>query len=72
MTINVLTPINDIAVVENAADTTIDLFDRFDDPRTTGLVAQFELYKTSLAGGLPINSQKALLLNWNQVRMPFS
>ena len=52
MTINLLTPINDIAVVENANDTTIDLFNRFDDPRTTGLVAQFELYKTSLAGGI--------------------
>ena len=51
MTIAV-TPILDVAVVQNAADTTIDLFNNFDDPRTTGLVARFELYDTSLAGGV--------------------
>lgn len=52
MTIDITTPIEDQAVVENAADNTVDLFNHFDDPRTTGLVARFELYKTSLAGGV--------------------
>ena len=51
MTITV-TPITDVAVVQDAADTTVNLFNNFDDPRTTGLVARFELYDTSLAGGI--------------------
>lgn len=51
MTITV-SPILDVAVAQNAANTTIDLFNNFDDPRTTGLVARFELYDTSLAGGI--------------------
>ncbi|MEM9218749.1 MAG: peptidylprolyl isomerase [Cyanobacteria bacterium P01_F01_bin.150] len=51
MTIDI-NPINDIAAVENAANTTINLFNQFDDPRTTGLVAEFKLYKTELAGGI--------------------
>lgn len=47
-----VTPINDVQVVQDAANTTVNLFNNFDDPRTTGLVARFELYDTSLAGGV--------------------
>ena len=39
-------------VAENANDTTIDLFQYFDDPLTTGKVARFELTDTSLGGGV--------------------
>ena len=45
-------PIDDIVVIENAADTTIDLFQNFDDPFTTGLIARFELFDSSLGGGV--------------------
>lgn len=48
----VVKPIADVAVVKNAEDSAINLFSNFDDPLTTGLVARFELFDTSLAGGL--------------------
>lgn len=37
-------PIPDQEVVINAENTTLNLFDHFDDPFTTGLVARFELF----------------------------
>ncbi|MDJ0658041.1 MAG: Calx-beta domain-containing protein [Crocosphaera sp.] len=46
------TPISDVNVVENAANTNIDLLSHFDDPLSTGKVATFELYNTDLAGGI--------------------
>ncbi|MEA5618037.1 peptidylprolyl isomerase, partial [Cronbergia sp. UHCC 0137] len=48
----ITTLIDDVVVVGNAEDTTISLFNHFDDPLTTGLVARFELYDTSLSGGI--------------------
>ncbi|MGK7954864.1 MAG: peptidylprolyl isomerase [Crocosphaera sp.] len=45
-------PISDISVLENAANTNLDLLTNFDDPLTTGKVATFELYNTNLAGGI--------------------
>ncbi|MGK7879623.1 MAG: peptidylprolyl isomerase [Crocosphaera sp.] len=45
-------PISDLTVLENAANTNIDLLAHFDDPLTTGQVARFELYNTDLAGGI--------------------
>ncbi|MDJ0581749.1 Calx-beta domain-containing protein, partial [Crocosphaera sp.] len=45
-------PISDLTVIENAANTNIDLLNHFDDPLTTGQVARFELYNTDLAGGI--------------------
>jgi len=45
-------PINDLDVNENAANTTINLFEHFDDPFTTGKVARFELEQDSLGGGV--------------------
>lgn len=45
-------PLDDIVAIENAADTTIDLFQHFDDPFTTGQIASFELFDTSLGGGV--------------------
>ncbi|MGK7890360.1 MAG: peptidylprolyl isomerase [Leptolyngbyaceae cyanobacterium] len=38
-----VTPIADRTSTQNAADTIINLFNAFDDPKTTGLVAQFTL-----------------------------
>ena len=49
---NITNPINDLTVLEDAVNTTLDLFSNFDDPLTTGQVATFELYSTELAGGL--------------------
>ena len=45
-------PINDVTVAENAGNTTVDLFQHFDDPFTTGQIARFELADDSLAGGV--------------------
>ena len=39
-------------VAENADNTTVNLFQHFDDPFTTGRVARFELADTSLEGGV--------------------
>ncbi len=44
--------LDDILAVNSSDSTTIDLFNHFDDPFTTGLVARFELYDQSLAGGV--------------------
>lgn len=44
--------LDDILAVNNAADVSVDLFSHFDDPSTTGLVAEFELFNTSLGGGV--------------------
>ena len=39
-------PIADLEILVNAADTSINLLDHFDDPFTTGLIAQFQLLNT--------------------------
>ncbi|MEL6383696.1 MAG: peptidylprolyl isomerase [Cyanobacteria bacterium J06626_18] len=44
--------LSNIVVSTDAADEVKNLFDHFDDPFTTGLVARFELFDTSLAGGV--------------------
>lgn len=44
--------IDDLVVSENGTDTTIDLFQHFDDPQTTGKIARFELTDTTLGGGV--------------------
>jgi cyclophilin family peptidyl-prolyl cis-trans isomerase len=44
--------IDDLSVGQNAANTTFNLLEYFDDPSTTGRIASFELYNTSLAGGI--------------------
>ncbi|MBE9103242.1 peptidylprolyl isomerase [Vacuolonema iberomarrocanum] len=48
----VVTPISDIVANASDSDTRINLLNQFDDPFTTGLVAEFVLYDTSLAGGV--------------------
>ena len=45
-------PLDNINVTENANNTTVDLFQYFDDPFTTGRVARFELIDSSLGGGV--------------------
>ncbi|MEB3233384.1 MAG: peptidylprolyl isomerase [Leptolyngbyaceae bacterium] len=45
MTITV-NPIADFTNIQSAADSTVDLLNNFDDPKTTGLVAQFTLAAT--------------------------
>ena len=47
----VTTTIKDLVVVENAQNGVFNLFNNFDDPFTTGLVASFELFDTSLGNG---------------------
>ena len=44
-------PIEDLAVIENAENTAVNLFEHFDDPLTTGRVATFELADSSIGGG---------------------
>lgn len=44
--------LNDLNIAQNAANTTINLFQHFDDPLTTGKIARFELYDNSLGGGV--------------------
>ncbi|MBE7385041.1 MAG: peptidylprolyl isomerase [Leptolyngbya sp. SIO1E4] len=44
--------LNNILAVSDAEDVSINLSDHFDDPSTTGLVARFELFNTSLGGGV--------------------
>ena len=51
MTINVTAP-DRVTATQSSTPVTVDLFNRFDDPFTTGLVARFELFDTSLAGGI--------------------
>jgi cyclophilin family peptidyl-prolyl cis-trans isomerase len=48
----IINPISDLSVTGTTADTTIDLLQTFDDPSTTGQIARFELYNTSLGGGI--------------------
>gem|GEM_PF-2439215 len=48
----VVTPLADIIANASDDDSQINLLNQFDDPFTTGLVARFELYDTSLAGGV--------------------
>lgn len=45
-------PLEDLVVAENAANTTLDLFQHFDDPFTTGQIARFVLYNRSLGNGI--------------------
>ncbi|NET89130.1 MAG: hypothetical protein F6K45_13720, partial [Kamptonema sp. SIO1D9] len=47
----IIDSLDDLTVAENAANTEINLFENFDDPFTTGLVARFELYDTTLGNG---------------------
>ncbi|MBD2070686.1 peptidylprolyl isomerase [Leptolyngbya sp. FACHB-671] len=47
----VVNPISDL-VIRNAQNTAVNLLNNFDDPFTTGLVARFELFNTSLGGGV--------------------
>jgi peptidyl-prolyl cis-trans isomerase A (cyclophilin A) len=47
----VVNPLPDL-VVKEAQTTTVNLFNTFDDSLTTGLVARFELYDSSLGGGV--------------------
>ncbi len=47
----VKTAIQDIVAENQAADLSLNLLDHFDDPFTTGLVAQFSLYNTALGNG---------------------
>lgn len=51
MTINVTAP-SQILATSSSRPVSIDLRNRFDDPFTTGLVAEFTLKNTSLAGGV--------------------
>ena len=48
----VVQSIQNISVAQNADNDSINLFKQFDDPFTTGLVAQFKLYDSSLDGGV--------------------
>ncbi len=48
MTVKIINPLQDLTVVNNAADSQINLFNSFDDSLTTGKIATFELYNTSL------------------------
>ena len=45
-------PIEDLVVAQNDNNTTVNLFQHFDDPLTTGRVARFELTDISLGGGV--------------------
>ncbi|MEA5534474.1 peptidylprolyl isomerase, partial [Crocosphaera sp. XPORK-15E] len=62
------TPISDLIVSENAANTILNLLDNFDDPSTTGEVVIFELYDTSIAGGI-IN---VLLFDQQEIGAPLT
>lgn len=48
----VVNAIKNVTVAKNAKHDAINLFKQFDDPFTTGLVAQFKLYDSSLGGGV--------------------
>jgi len=50
MTVNI-NPINDISVNINNRTTSINLFNNFDDPFTTGIVANFKLTDNSIGNG---------------------
>ena len=45
-------PLQDLSVAENAVNYSINLFQHFDDPFTTGQIARFELRDSSLEGGV--------------------
>ena len=45
-------PLDDVSVNENASNTTVNLFEHFEDPLTTGKVARFVLEDSSLGGGV--------------------
>jgi cyclophilin family peptidyl-prolyl cis-trans isomerase len=60
--------IADVILKTDTADTTINLFENFDDPSTTGKVARFELYNTSFGGGI-IN---VLLFDQSQTGAPLT
>jgi len=47
----ITSPLADIQARADAADLTLNLFNSFDDPRTTGQVAQFQLEDSSLGNG---------------------
>lgn len=51
MEVRIVNPIEDINVLESAESTTINLFENFDDPFTTGLVARFELDDDTIGSG---------------------
>jgi cyclophilin family peptidyl-prolyl cis-trans isomerase len=47
----VTNPISDLIVESNAPGTTYNLLSHFDDPSTTGKIAQFQLYNPTLGNG---------------------
>lgn len=47
----VVNPISN-RVVRDAENATVNLINNFDDPRTTGLIARFELFNTSVSNGI--------------------
>ncbi|MEM1369610.1 MAG: peptidylprolyl isomerase [Cyanobacteria bacterium P01_H01_bin.15] len=51
MEVRIISPFQDVAVSENAADDTISLFETFDDPFTTGQIARFQFFDTTLGNG---------------------
>ncbi len=51
MEVRIIQDLEDLTVIENASNTSLDLFENFDDPFTTGLVASFQLEDTSLGNG---------------------
>ena len=53
MTIPLVTqPIEDLTIAQNSDNTTLDLYQNFDDPLTTGRIARFEFADDSLGGGV--------------------
>ena len=48
MPVKIINPLQDLTVINNAADSKINLFNSFDDSLTTGKIAKFELYNNSL------------------------
>ncbi len=48
MEVRITNPLDDLSVTVNAQNDIIDLFDNFDDPFTTGLIATFSLKDTTL------------------------
>ncbi|PSF35148.1 hypothetical protein C7H19_17345 [Aphanothece hegewaldii CCALA 016] len=48
----IINPISDITVGSNSEETIFDLLNYFDDPKTTGLIANFQLYNTTLGNGV--------------------
>jgi cyclophilin family peptidyl-prolyl cis-trans isomerase len=48
----IINPVSDLIVNSNIEATALNLLNYFDDPTTTGLIANFQLYNTSLGNGV--------------------